>query len=398
MNFFPRIPVGEWIVLVGVAVAALVAVGAAASANGLETRSYVIGWFSHATNSTNDDCPEGVHPEIELQYLENLKPLGYSEEAIEGYRRKLFSGEESDLFAVMENRGRVDGQPVNPYTNPATVTDPALPALKGKYAHGFNLDGKGGDADNAFIDPETGEDGVDHEMYRALGCARAFRGTLAGRATYWDWLWGQTKASQPVWLVTVSVDDFNADGEATIALYRAVEALRSNSDGSPRSHVTYRIDPDPRSHNEFKAQIKDGVLSVTEHKNLRLLQNPLSAPELNLSNTHLRVIFNDDGPIRGFVGGYQPWDEVFFGFATTGGPGETTLTGDIPALYYLLRNHADADPDPETGMNRSISATYYFEAVPAFIVNPQADRALEGDFEDYYWQHRATRDKDGLPR
>ena len=379
MNFFPRIPVGEWIVLVGVAVAvaALVAVGAAASANGLETRSYVIGWFSHATNSTNDDCPEGVHPEIELQYLENLKPLGYSEEAIEGYRRKLFSGEESDLFAVMENRGRVDGQPVNPYTNPATVTDPALPALKGKYAHGFNLDGKGGDADNAFIDPETGEDGVDHEMYRALGCARAFRGTLAGRATYWDWLWGQTKASQPVWLVTVSVDDFNADGEATIALYRAVEALRSNSDGSPRSHVTYRIDPDPRSHNEFKAQIKDGVLSVTEHKNLRLLQNPLSAPELNLSNTHLRVIFNDDGPIRGFVGGYQPWDEVFFGFATTGGPGETTLTGDIPALYYLLRNHADADPDPETGMNRSISATYYFEAVPAFIVNPQADRALE---------------------
>ena len=376
MGVFPREPGRGWTVRLGVvlAVATLVAMGAAAPANALETRSYVIGWFSHATNSTNDDCSDGVHPEIELQYLENLRPLGYSEEEIEEYRRKLFAGEESNLDDVMQNRGRVDGEPVNPYTNPATVTDPNLPALDGKYAYGFDLDGKGADAPNAFIDPETGESGVDHEMYRALGCARPYRGTLAGKPTYWDWLWGQTKMSQPVWLVTVRADNFNADGGATIAIYRAVESLRSNSDGSPRSYVTYRIDPDPRSHNEFKAQFKNGVASVTEHKNLRLLQNPLSAPELNLASTHLRLHFHGDGTIRGFVGGYQPWEEVFFGFATTGGDGETTLVGDIPALYYLLRNHADADPDPETGINRAISTTYYFEAVPAFIVRPQAEQ------------------------
>ena len=348
--------------------------GATAPVNALETQSYVVGWFSHATNSTDDDCSGGVHPEIELQYLENLRPLGYSEEEIEEYRRKLFTGEESDLFEINENRGRVDGQPVNPYTNPASVTDPALPALDGKYGYGFDLDGKGADAPGAFVDPETGENGVDHQMYRALGCGRPYRGTLAGRPTYWDWLWGQTKMSQPAWLVTVSADDFNTDGDVTVGVYRAVEHLRSNSDGSPRSDITYRIDPDPRSHNEFKARIENGVLYVTEHKSLRLLQNPLAAPEFNLSNTHLRLYFNDDGTIRGFIGGYQPWEEVFFGFATTGGPGETTLVGDIPALYYLLRNHADADPDPDTGINRSISATYYFEAVPAFIVNPHAGR------------------------
>ena len=379
MSVTPRIPSdGRFERLGGlVALAALVFVVAAAPANALETRSYVIGWFSHATNSTDDDCPDGVHLEIELQYLENLIPLGYSDEEIEEYRRKLFSGEESDLFEIMFNRGRVDGEPVNPFTNPATVTDPGLPALAGKYAFGFDLDGKGSDAPNAFVDPETGGDGVDNEMYRALGCARSFRGMLANRATYWDWLWGQTKASQPVWLVTVSADDFNADGKATIALYRAVEALRSNSDGSPRSHITYRIDPDPRSHNEFKAQIKDGVVSVTEHKNLRLLQNPLAAPEFRLANTHLRLQFNDDATIRGFVGGYQPWEDVFFAFATTGNGGETQVVGDIPALYYLLRNHADADPDDETGINRAISTTYYFEAVPAFIVNPQAERGKD---------------------
>ena len=372
-----RKSLGGWTVRSGVlAVTALVAVGAA-PANAIETRSYVIGWFSHATNSTDDDCLLGAHPEIELQYLENLKPLGYSEEEIEEYRRKLFTDEESDLFEIMSSRGRVDGEPVNPYTNPASVTDPGLPALKGKYAYGFDLDGNGDAAPNSFLDPESGEDGVDHEMYRALGCARSFRGTLAIRTSYWDWLWGQTKASQPAWLVMVSAEDFNADGEATIALYRAVEFLRSNSDGSPRTHVTYRIDPDLRSHNEFAGKIENGVVSLTEHTDLRLLQNPLAAPEFRLANTHLRLQFNDDGTIKGFVGGYQPWGDVFFGFATTGNGGETQVVGDIPALYYLLRNHADADPDPETGMMRSISTTYYFEAVPAFIVHSQAERGKD---------------------
>ncbi len=376
MGITPRKSLRRWAARLGgvVAVGAIVMAGAAAPAHALETRSYVIGWFSHATNSTDDDCPDGVHPEIELQYLENLKTLGYSQTEIEEYRRKLFNDEESDLFEIMANRGRVDGQPVNPFSNPASVSDPGLPALKGKYAYGFDLDGDGGDAPNAFVDPDTGEDGVDHEMYRALGCARSFRGTLAGRTSYWDWLWGQTKASQPAWLVTVGAEDFNADGEATIALYRAVEFLRSNSDGSPRTHVTYRIDPDTRSHNQFKGKIKDGVVYVTEHKNLRLLQNPLAAPEFRLADAHLRLHFNDDGTTKGFVGGYQPWGDVFFGFATTGNGGETQVVGDIPALYYLLRNHADADPDPKSGMNRSISTTYYFEAVPAFIDKPQAEQ------------------------
>jgi hypothetical protein len=31
-----------------------------------------------------------------------------------------------------------------------------------------------------------------------------------------------------------------------------------------------------------------------------------------------------------------------------------------------MRKHADADPDPVTGQNMSISATYYLTAVPAF--------------------------------
>ncbi|WP_425409848.1 hypothetical protein [Hyphococcus sp.] len=353
--------------LLGFLAANVIAVGPASA----ESRSYVISWFAQATYTQEGDCEGGQHPEVELQYLKNLEPLGYSEEEIAEYRRKLLAGEPSDLMQIMGRRGRIDGEPVNPYTHPAAVADPMLPSHSGKFAFGFDLDGAGAESEDAYTDPVTGEAGVDHEMYRALGCARSFRGTLEGRPTYWAWAWGQTKESQPAWLITVTGPDAGEDGPATIRIERALEHLVSNSDGSPRAHMTYRVDPDPRSRNEFEAEIEGGRLHITEHERFRMLQNPLVAPVLELENAHLRMNLDDGADIHGFIGGYQPWEPIYFGFGQIGIGGELQVTGDIPALYHLLRKHADANPDPETGLNRSISATYYFEAVPAFVINPE---------------------------
>jgi len=47
---------------------------------------------------------------------------------------------------------------------------------------------------------------------------------------------------------------------------------------------------------------------------------------------------------------------------------EVCITGDIPGIYHLLKKSADADPDPRTGQNASISASYYLESVPAFVL------------------------------
>jgi hypothetical protein len=47
------------------------------------------------------------------------------------------------------------------------------------------------------------------------------------------------------------------------------------------------------------------------------------------------------------------------------------LSIDLPGFYYALRNMADANPDPKTGMNMSISTTFTVEAVPAYIVHPE---------------------------
>ncbi len=329
-----------------------------------ETRSFVVGWFSQATYTQDGDCPGGVNPDISRQYVRNARLMGFTPEQIKAFGKN--KALPDSLRGLMNTRARIDGKPANPYSYPSAVVDPKLSALSARFAYGFNLDGAAGP--KSFEDPETHETGVDNELGRALGCMRSFRGSLASRPTYWAWAWGQLKDSQPAWLITINGQDLTKDGPVTITFDRALEHLRSNADGSPRADSSYRIDPDPRSHNVLKGHVKGGVISLDQPGALNLLQNPLVAPEFRLSRVQMRLSLRTDGSLAGIIGGYQPWSDLYFGFAGGGPTMEVCITGDIPGLYYLLKKHADADPDPATGQNASISAAYYLESVPVFAV------------------------------
>ena len=84
------------------------------------------------------------------------------------------------------------------------------------------------------------------------------------------------------------------------------------------------------------------------------------------------------GYTNGFMAGYQPWHDIYFGLAATGFGGEEQVTGDIPGFYYLMKRYADADPDPKTGQNTRISVTYFFEVVPAFAAEPSPSQTVAG--------------------
>jgi hypothetical protein len=347
-------------------------VGVSASsgpAQAAESRNFVVGWFTHATDSKDGDCPGGVNPDVTIQYLKDLALLGYSQQQIETMAQKELDGGD-EIAEAMRVRGRVNGKPIEPFTYPETAIDPKLVAGIGKTGYGFDLDGKGGP--KGYEDPLTHQKGVDNEMFRALGCMRTFRGSLQGRPTYWAWAWGQLLDSQPAWLVNVAGEDLSKDGEVTVTFDRALTHLRVNADGSPREDSTYRADPDPRSHNVYKGVIKDGEISIQGGGDFRMLQNPLVAPELRLAHIQMRLSLKKDGALTAFVGGYQPWRDVYLSFAAPGPAYEACVTGDIPGIYYLLKRHADADPDPKTGQNASISTTYYMEAVRAFVVPADA--------------------------
>jgi hypothetical protein len=44
---------------------------------------------------------------------------------------------------------------------------------------------------------------------------------------------------------------------------------------------------------------------------------------------------------------------------------------DAIGLYHAIKKMADADPDPKTGQNRSISTTFRMEALPAYLLTTE---------------------------
>ena len=254
--------------------------------------------------------------------------------------------EGGEIATVVNERGRIAGKHVNPFSNPQAVPDIHLKSAVGRYAYGFNLDGKGETSANGFEDPDTHEKGVNNEFFRAVGCTEAFRGSLVNHPTYWYWVWGQMRDNQPAWLVTVSGDDLSKDGPVTVTFDRALEHMVSVNGGEARPDMTYRIDGDPRSHNVFKAEVKNGQVTVSEHGNFHILENPWGTPELDLHNFHMRLAMKADGTMSAIMAGYQSWHQLYFQLGNSGLDREST-TGSVPALYYQMKRFADARPRPE---------------------------------------------------
>ncbi len=341
---------------------------ASASVSALETRTYVIHKFVHAPNSQDGDCgPEGPNEDADKLYARYLSEMGKSPAEVKRLITGWISGgpEGRIVQDLMVNRGRIEGQPVNGYTHPAAVKDPQLRTVISEYGYGFNLDGQVSPDD--FIDPETGEEGVDHNMFRAVGCNQGFRGVPGNEGTYWAYNL-QLTGSEPAWLISISGENLNEDGPVSITFNRSYEHLKLMANGDPVPNMTYRVDPDPRSQNNFRAHIIDGTLRFDEPVDFQIQWNPLVMAELHLSRAQLRMTLKPNGSLEAFLGGFQPWMSAYWGVAEGGYAKEEMVVGDVPGLYYTLKNLADADPDPSTGQNQSISATYHFLGVPAFHV------------------------------
>lgn len=345
-------------------------------AEDVQSRSFVVGYFSNAASSTNEDCAGGPNPDIGEQYRRNLTALGHSEAEIDGLMNAWLNRGPgaNELPDLMTYRARINGEPANAYAHPEAVIDPQLKANTGRYGYGFNLSGSIDEW--SFEDPETGNQGIDHRLFRALGCIEQFRGTANNDPTYWTWLWTMIRDSMPAWLITVIGPDIDNDGEVSVRVERAMEHVRFNTNGQARPYLTYRADPDPRWQNEFVGRIEDGVLTLTEPGHLRLMKDPLSFPELELLEFNMRLHLNNDGTVEGLIGGYQPWAPIYFAFGQTSFAGETMITGDIPGTYFLLKKLAEFDPDPETGQNRAISAAYRLSGVPAFVVTQSGSKMV----------------------
>ncbi len=355
------------------ALVALVASIGASPAFADETRGFVVSWFypAVAAQVTEVDCPKGPTPDAATNVIRMLEEVGKTPAEVE----EIMSDYPNSVYAHIAMRGRVNGEPTSPYTNPTSVPDPMINTVEGKQAYGFNLDGEV--SENDFYDPETGEQGVDSQLFRAFGCMGVMRADPGTRPTWPSIQWNTIQQQMPAWLVQVSgIDDPKNDPDVTVRLFQATSPILINAVGEPQADLTFQEDSNPVTKNEVKGSIKDGMLT-TDSFTLALNGHRWAWQEVRMNKARLRMKLNDDGSATGFLGGYHLWAPIYATHGEGGAGYESMLSMDLPGMYYALRKFADAEYDAETGINLAISVTFSVELEPAFIVPSSIQTAQE---------------------
>jgi hypothetical protein len=82
-----------------------------------------------------------------------------------------------------------------------------------------------------------------------------------------------------------------------------------------------------------------------------------------------------DGSLKGYVGGYRPWDPVYKGWVNARGTVIESLTWvQLPGVYYALKRNADFSPMGAGGEKTHISYALRVDALPAYVMTPDATR------------------------
>ena len=336
-----------------------IALVVAAPAALAETRGYVISMVHTATWGNTDTCPQGDNGGLSDLKVRRLVGRGYSE--AEARAILAGGGVDADGNRVPINElPRLDGREVNPGNVPVLVADPQIRTAEGRFAHGFNLNGVV--EPDAFEDPVSGEQGVDNRMWRALGCFEVYQVRRPVRPYNEDIAWDTALDAMPAWLMSVTGDDLDGDGDVTVTFDRSLNVAMRDARGGVLSGASYVVDPDPRSHSVFAGRIDGGVLTI-EPGDFSIQGESQFYAILRFTGTRLRLEMADHGGASGIIGGYQPWRDYFHYLAIRG---EENAQVDLPGVYYAMKRLADGVPDPETGENSAISAAYFLEAVPAF--------------------------------
>jgi hypothetical protein len=346
-------------------------------ASASETRGFVVSWWHLASSMEGgDDCPEGINPGVLQVFGRVLRDAGLSPEEVE--KRVAQAGESAGgggYVQYMMMRGRDEnGKPIDVYKHPESVPDPNLKRSQSKIGYGFNLDDRISPDD--FTDPQTGETGVDNQLYRAMGCIDTFRADLRqSRPNAPSFIWDVSRAHAPAWLIEVTgIDDLQNDDDVEVSIYEATTPITKGATGEVLPNMSMYVDVGSRTNVHLKGTIKDGTL-VTAPAPIDMVTDPYVAPSYHFRNARMRFSFQDDGGIKGVVGGFHDWLALFWGGSgMSGWQFEYFHGADFPGLYYAIKKSADADPDPITKQNKMISASYWMEAVPAFVIHPQTPK------------------------
>lgn len=308
-------------------------------------------WAVYETEGATEECPEGMNDRGSRALFDKLFPDDGSERT------------------VADTRLKIEGRQF--HTEVLEEYDP-LPfkEAQGSTSYGLNLDGRV-DADD-FVSPE-GEEGIDNQLYRVIGCIPGYRKD----GPYWffenDFM---INNAYNRWMIEISdVDDLVNDDDVTVTTYRGSDPLLTDATGEgfiPGG--TQRVDWrwGKNFNEQVKGKIIDGVL-ITDP--IKMIKIPWSQPGPT-SGYHLFRDFRlklklTPEKAEGLMAGYVDINQFNHRFRNNWAMhhqnyGQSASMTEYPALRRL----ADAYPDPETGANTAISSAVEVTLTQVYILHP----------------------------
>lgn len=316
-------------------------------------------------------CPQGTALKVKDAFLAQLPPEERARLADKANEAEFTRRWQADIFGP---------NGTNVCSQPDMFDRPLMRTVQSANARGLDLDG-GSPSDSTcdhqeFTDPH-GTSGVDNQEYRVMGCTLEWRGT--------DGIKGD---------IAVGTHQFLASGEWTqVILLRGVDSLENddnveviyaNTPDRPVTDSTGRFLPGasftisttpPRERNVLRGRIVNGVLE-TDPQDIRLAMTWGQGGARDIRGVRtkydyrkgrLRLAFQPDGSLKGYLGGYRPVFDVIQSPAI-GGPGSALVAGiDCSAMLATLKKYADGERDPKTGKCTAISSALEMTAIPAFV-------------------------------
>src|SRR5215831_13858202 len=341
------------------------------------TKTYVVEWnepamyYGAKTGVTDPgtDCPQGTDPSPD--WIKVLVDAGYTPEEAKWLRnpanptRSPVHGQNQMAF-----RGK---DRANVYIDPTSTPDPGLVGVAGSIAEGLNLDG---DENTGFTSP-TGEKGIDNNFYKALGCWKTYRGPhrLSSGALNFNDAMRDGAWTTVIVVVGEGADPMN-DGHVKVGFYMSKDKMVKDGLGNIARDYTFRIAPHAKYEAIFPARTVNGRIISTAPADV-MLRDPSYSSELELLRARVNLEMKPDGSLAGYVGGYRPWEPVYRGWVNARGTVIEVLTWvQLPAVYYALRRNADFSPTGPGGEKTHISFALRVDAVPAFVMIPDASKEV----------------------
>ena len=310
-------------------------------------------WAIHQTPGAKTECPEGFNDGPREQF--KLLYPDYGE------KRTL-------LDSQLEREREI--------WFPTTSKEPyPFHEAVGKTAIGLNLDGQV-DA-NDFESPD-GEEGIDNQLYRAIGCIANYRGP-DGTLYHFTNKYMQQHNYNRVMIELTGVDSLTNDNDVTVTTYRGLDGLLTDATGKDFiPGGTQRVDMrwGREFIQQFKGQIVDGSLT-TEPADL-LIPATAAFQDTSIQTIHgLRFHLKlTPGRAEGLMAGYTDVEGFYYQLNAAWST-HLQSYGQLssPSLYRALHRLADAYPDPETGENTAISSALEVKFTRAFILHPPQEVA-----------------------